>query len=273
MHSRKGFTLIELLVVISIVALLSSVVLSSVNTARTRARVSAGKQFSSQVDRVAGDMAEALVDFNECSGTSAVNTAGSGNNATLTTSSWSTDAPASFGCSFSATAGGYAYLSDPSVASYANEPFTVSVWVKQSVNQSRAGMVSTAHYQNGGYMLGVGTSASNARPAFEINGSGTSCLIEGPSNMPLGEWVSLVAVYTGSTMHLYQNGTQVATGACASISANTYGLTIGRTFQGGWGVFTGLLDNVHVFSKTLTASEVRDRYLADRAGRAVALVE
>ncbi len=36
--SKRGFTLIELLVVISIVSLLSSVILASVNTARARAR-------------------------------------------------------------------------------------------------------------------------------------------------------------------------------------------------------------------------------------------
>jgi len=50
-------------------------------------------------------------------------------------------------------------------------------------------------------------------------------------------------------------------------------LTIGRTFQGGWGVFTGLIDSVHVFSKTLTASEVSERYLAGIGDRPVALVE
>lgn len=39
MNSRKGFTLIELLVVISIISLLSSVVLSSLNAARDKAKV------------------------------------------------------------------------------------------------------------------------------------------------------------------------------------------------------------------------------------------
>ena len=51
----KGFTLIELLVVISIISLMSSVVIASLNSARDKGRIAAGQKFGASLHHAIGD--------------------------------------------------------------------------------------------------------------------------------------------------------------------------------------------------------------------------
>lgn len=65
---RSGFTLVELLVVISIIGLLSSVVVSSIASARNRARVANGQTYSAQLYRGFSADGGAFFSFDEASG-------------------------------------------------------------------------------------------------------------------------------------------------------------------------------------------------------------
>ena len=114
LSKRTGFTFVELLVVISIVSLLSSVVLSSLNSAREKARVAAGLQMSANIYHAVGDATVGAWSFQEGAGNTVNDNSSNGLNGTITggTYAWQDDHPRA-GKSLFLSGGAYVSLENP----------------------------------------------------------------------------------------------------------------------------------------------------------------
>jgi large repetitive protein len=275
---KKGFTLIELLVVISIISLLSSVVLSSLSTARERARVSAGKQFSSTVYRAAGDMSIGLWRLNEGSGTSLADLSGIAGAATLLNgqgaSSWTTDSP--WGTDYALTLDGvndYLSINDRQELKYQGGDLTLSIWIKPSATETSGSLLFSKPWNGGGQY--------NYRLAYNSNGTisvdlvgATSYSIATSAIAPASKWSHVAAVLDSSrNVKIYIDGALKSSTTHSIVSwvpssgDSATPLCIGTLYPygAGWGgntgfSFEGLIDDPMMFNKTLTAMEVGKIY-------------
>jgi len=126
--NKKAFTLIELLVVISIIGLLASIVLISVNSVREKAKIAGGSQFDASVYHAVGAYAVGIWKFNDGGGNIAKDSSGYNNDGTLegfSDNPWTTDTP---------SRKGYALRFDGvddavSFTSVSQEKITISAWV------------------------------------------------------------------------------------------------------------------------------------------------
>jgi hypothetical protein len=189
----------------------------------------------------------------DISGTIAYDRSGNGNNGTIT---GATKAIGKLGQGLSFDGNGdYVYIADP----FHLNQLTVSAWVWRDPTDSGGcswpPFVSKWH---GGGEWTSGMQCGNY--AFWITGPSPSISIDSSIPVPKGQWLLVTMTYDGSHFYAYENTTiivdQAATG---NIVDDTGGINFARNeLQSSY--FKGLIDDVRVYNRALSAEEIKRLY-------------
>lgn len=261
-RSVRGFTLIELLVVISIIGMLSSVVLVSLQGARDKGQVGAGLKFATYNYHALGDNLFVRYDFNEASG--AIPTDYSGNSLTTAFVATAPTRSTSYGSS-AGSALVYVGTGGVSIGQSSQVPLpaaiTIAVWVKTSTlaqnpifsNRDVGGPLffglngggGLFHYETG-VMPGSGASSNKVindnkwhHVTWTTNGTTGSFYIDGKLD-------SAPYTFTGGSRSSFTSASAIA--AYLGKDGLTY--------------FTGSLDDLMIFKKELVISDIERLYAA-----------
>ncbi len=203
--------------------------------------------------RAAGQGPVAAYSFNEGTGATVTDASGRGNHGTTTSTTWGTGR---FGgaLSFNGTS---SWVTVPDSASLdLTNRLTLEAWVNPVQLTGAWRTVIFKQTTTGMAYALYGANSAN-RPLGQVNIGGEQNAI-GPAALPLNAWTHLAATYDGATVRLFVNGTQVATKPQTGNAAVSTGvLRIGGNSIWTAERFRGLIDEVRIYDRALTAAEVQ----------------
>lgn len=249
---NTGFTLIELLVVVAILGLLASIVMVSLAGSREKARIATALQFESSI----AHGLEPVLDMSFDSGT-AVDGSGLGNNGTMNGGvAVSTDTVTGSGKSWSFD-GVDDYVKVPynSSMNLSGNNETVLLWVKHN-NSTNVFIIGRTDWKRRlrGSTLAI-IDSGNIFYTLSVAGSNDN------------RWHLVGYTINGNTISSYVDGKLIQTvTATNSISPPPGEWWFGRSCGGSSCdlYYTGLVDNVRVYNKSLTSSEIQKHYAEGR---------
>ena len=254
---KSGFTLIELLVVIAIVGILAGLAVVSMSGAVDRAKIVKSMNFSTSIKHKLSLSCMGDWNFDEGSGTAVVDFSGNNNNGTISGgASYSTSTPSGNGINGEYSLsfdGSDDFVSTPEIV-FPGE-YTLEFWVFRR---------STTPYH---FVLGHGSlpgkfGFNNGSDTLFVRpndaGSGGATSVSAPSN----QWIHIaVARDVGNVIRAYVNGAEnILFGGAAQSGTLTIN-RIGTDAGGGW-KFYGLIDEVKVYSQSLSSFDIRNDYFA-----------
>ncbi len=200
--------------------------------------------------------------LDETSGTTAVDSSTFGNDGTLVGSpSWSTSGVRGGALDFETSDG--ADRVDAGNFDVTGNEITLAAWVRQEDPLNDGRVIMKAADNSGGNESWGFTIDETGELDFRIVAGGTRDRLLAPGVILPETWYHIVGTYDGTTMRLYLDGQLIGTlvhsvgGAIVGNSGHT--VTLGDTVTGGR-PFDGLIDDVHVYSRKITDSEISELY-------------
>jgi glucose/arabinose dehydrogenase/PKD repeat protein len=198
--------------------------------------------------------------FNAGAGTTAADSSGNGNTATLLNGvAWG---PGRYGSGLSFD-GVNDYLSVPNSASLdvTGTALTLSMWINPNTASTGDHVVVGKHWNttmtSPYYQYGLELQSNSTRPVFFVGTTAGLRAASMTSSLAKGVWSHLAIVWNGSTAQFYVDGVLVSSGSLSTtITARGNPLRIGADASPDQH-YRGLLDDLRIYSRVQTATEVQ----------------
>ncbi len=190
--------------------------------------------------------------FDEGAGTSAADSSGNQRTATLAGGAgWTTAGRYGGAVTLNGTT---SEVDPPALGTFYKSAFTLEAWVLKQGSKVDVGVVGAwAAGQNGGPMIWVDHATGRYRLTLGVSFAN---YVDSGRAPTVGQWQHVAATYDGTTARFYVDGVETASAPYSGNVGDATAWRIGAYGMPVTGFFDGQIDNVRIYDRALTASEV-----------------